>query len=123
MRKRQFARDQITAILLIAPSIIAIGIFVYGFIIWSGYVSFSKWDGILPDFRWDGLDNYIKLFGKERFQIDLRNTIFFTISFIIACLVIGLFLAIILDQRIKGENLFRSIFLFPMAISFIVTGV
>ena len=123
MRKRRLSRDQVTAILLIAPSVLAIGIFVYGFIIWSGYASFSKWDGIVEDFRWNGFKNYIRLFNTERFQIDIRNTIFFTIAFILACLVIGLFLAIGLDQRIRGENIFRSIYLFPMAISFIVTGV
>jgi glucose/mannose transport system permease protein len=56
-------------------------------------------------------------------MIDIRNTLMFTLLFLIANLIIGLVLAILLDQRLKGENIFRGIFLFPMAISFIVTGV
>ena len=59
----------------------------------------------------------------ERFQIDLKNTAVFTVVFITACLVVGLLLAILLDQKIKGEAIFRTIFMFPLAISFIVTGV
>jgi glucose/mannose transport system permease protein len=120
---RRPSRDQITSIALISPSVILIAVFVYGFIGWSGYVSLSKWNSFLPNFHWNGLRNYLRLFQNQRFQIDIRNTIFFTIAFIVACLLFGLLLAIILDQKIKGENFFRSIFLFPMAISFIVTGV
>jgi glucose/mannose transport system permease protein len=63
------------------------------------------------------------LFAHPRFQIDVRNTIVFTLLFLLACLAIGLLLAVLLDQRIQGEGIFRSIYLFPMAISFIVTGV
>jgi glucose/mannose transport system permease protein len=59
----------------------------------------------------------------ERFQIDLKNTLVFTVTFIILCLAVGLLLAMLLDQRIKFEGLFRTIFMFPLAISFIVTGV
>ena len=54
-----------------------------------------------------------------RFLIDIRNTGMFTVLFIAGCLVIGLGLAILLDQKVKGEALFRGIFLFPMSISFI----
>jgi glucose/mannose transport system permease protein len=83
----------------------------------------SKWDALTPDFTFVGLRNYARLFTIDRFLSDLRNTVTFTVLFLAACLVIGLFLAILLDQRVKGEGVFRSIFLFPMAISFIVTGV
>jgi glucose/mannose transport system permease protein len=120
---RQVKRDRLISILLILPSIIAIAVFVYGFIGFTAYSSLSKWDALTPDFTFVGLRNYVKLFTIDRFLSDLRNTVTFTVLFLIACLLIGLFLAILLDQRIKGEAVFRSIFLFPMAISFIVTGV
>jgi len=120
---RQVKRDRLISILLILPSIIAIAVFVYGFIAFTAYSSLSKWDSLTPDFTFVGLRNYARLFTIDRFLADLRNTVTFTVLFLIACLVIGLFLAILLDQRIKGEAIFRSIFLFPMAISFIVTGV
>ncbi len=119
----QVKRDRLLSILLISPSVLAIAVFVYGFIGFTAYSSLSKWDALTPDFTFVGLRNYAKLFTIDRFLSDLRNTVTFTVLFLAACLVIGLFLAILLDQRVKGEGVFRSIFLFPMAISFIVTGV
>jgi glucose/mannose transport system permease protein len=58
-----------------------------------------------------------------RFQQDIVNTIIFTLAFVTGCIVAGLGLAVLLDQKIRGESIFRNIFLFPMAVSFIVTGV
>ncbi|MCD6552493.1 MAG: sugar ABC transporter permease [Anaerolineae bacterium] len=120
---RRLTWERVVSILLLTPSVIAIAIFVYGFIGWTAYVSLTKWDQLLPDFTLVGLRNYQKLFANQRFRIDLRNTVVFTALFLISCLVIGLVLAILLDRRIRGEGLFRSIYLFPMSISFIVTGV
>lgn len=116
-------RDTFLAALFVSPSIIAIAIFVYGFIFWSGRVSLSKWVGLLPNYEWAGLDNYIALLQDPRFHIDVRNTLIFTILFVGGSLLLGLGLAIMLDQGLRGESFFRSLFLFPMAISFIVTGV
>jgi glucose/mannose transport system permease protein len=120
---RRLSWDRIVSILLILPSILAIAVFVYGFIAWSGWVSLSNWDGLRPDLSWAGFVNYVRLFANPRFQIDIRNTVVFTAFFLGACIVLGMGLAILLDQGIRGENFFRSLFLFPMAISFIVTGV
>jgi glucose/mannose transport system permease protein len=120
---RRFNWERVVSILLITPAVIAIAVFVYGFIGFTAYASLSKWDKLLPDFTLVGLSNYQKLFAHQRFQIDLRNTVVFTVLFLISCLVIGFLLALLLDQRIRGEGIFRSIYLFPMSISFIVTGV
>ncbi|NIN63441.1 MAG: ABC transporter permease subunit [Anaerolineae bacterium] len=121
-------RERWFAFLMLLPSIILIAIFVYGFIGWTTTVSLSKWDGIEPDYTWVGLENFRKLLigggtSARRFHIDLWNTLFFTLLFLVACVVVGLVLAILLDQNIKGEGIFRTIYLFPMAISFVVTGV
>ncbi|MDN4073164.1 sugar ABC transporter permease [Fictibacillus sp. CENA-BCM004] len=121
-RKRRNA-DQLMSIVFILPSILAIGVFVYGFIAWSGYVSLTNWNSLVPDLSFAGFKNYLFLFKDFRFQADLRNTLFFTVFFIIAVLVMGLMLAVFLDQKIRGEGLFRNIFFFPMALSFVVTGV
>ncbi len=115
-------QDRLYSILFVLPSIIGILVFVYLFIGWTGYISFTKWNNVLPDLQFVGFKNYIRLFQIERFQIDLQNTLVFTVLFILSCLVIGLGLAITLDQKLRGEGIFRSIFLFPMAIAFIVTG-
>ncbi|MBS4197169.1 carbohydrate ABC transporter permease [Lederbergia citri] len=121
--KKKITTDRILSFLFILPSIILIAIFVYGFIGWSGYVSLSNWNSIVKDLSFAGLKNYVYLFDNFRFQADLRNTFFFTILFIGAVIVLGQFLAILIDQNIKGESLFRNIFFFPMSLSFIVTGV
>lgn len=122
-RRSLIQRDRLLGIFLVAPSILATAIFVYGFIGWSVRVSLSAWRGLNPDYTFVAFKHYISLLSDRRFHIDIRNTAIFTIIFLIACLAIGLFLAILLDQRLRGENLLRSIYLFPMAISFIVTGV
>ncbi|MCA9948300.1 MAG: sugar ABC transporter permease [Anaerolineales bacterium] len=123
MKSKRLDKDTIIAILLISPSIIALGIFVYGFIAWTIRVSVSNWIGLEPNFEWAGLSNYAGLLADPRFHIDVRNTVIFTLLFVGGCLVFGLVLAILLDQGLRGENFFRNLFLFPMAISFIVTGV
>ena len=101
---------------------IAVGVFVYGFIGWTVFASLTNWNSFIPDLSFAGLRNYINLFDTTRFQIDLRNTAVFTVTFLVGCLSLGLLLAILLDQRLRGEALFRNIFLFPMSISFIVSG-
>ncbi len=119
-----FENETVLAIGLLLPSIVAVAIFVYAFIGWSIRVSFSQWKGLIPDYTWVGLQQYTDLLTKDpRFLIDVRNTVVFTIVFITACIVIGLGLAILLDQKLKGEAIFRGIFLFPMSISFIASGV
>jgi glucose/mannose transport system permease protein len=116
-------KETAISIALVSPSIIAVLIFIYGFIGWSVRVSLSGWKGLLPDYTWVGLENYKTLFADPRFHIDIRNTIIFTVLFVGGCLALGLGMAVLLDQGLRGEGFFRSLFLFPMAISFIVTGV
>lgn len=116
-------KDRYLSIILISPSILAVLIFVYGFIGWSIRVSLSNWKGLNPDYTWAGLKNYTALFSDPRFHVDVRNTLIFTFVFVFGSIILGFFLAVMLDQGLKGEGIFRSIFLFPMAISYIVTGV
>jgi len=119
-----FQSETVLTIALLLPSMIAIAIFVYGFIGWSIRVSLSQWKGLNPDYTWAGLKQYANLFNNDpRFVIDVRNTVMFTVGFILGCLILGLGMAILLDQRLKGEAIFRGIFLVPMSISFIATGV
>ncbi len=129
-------RDRLNSILVLVPSIVLIAIFVYGFIAWTVYTSMTNSNALQQlsgqTAVFQGLSNYADLFHHEsaiasglqtRFRIDMANTFFFTILFIAMCLVLGLTLAILLDQQVIGEGLFRTIFLFPMALSFVVTGV
>jgi glucose/mannose transport system permease protein len=119
----RLTRDRVISILLITPSVLAVAIFVYGMIGWTAVVSVSNANDLSFDMSFKGLANFESIFNNVRFQLDVRNTVVFTALFVGASLVIGLLLANLLDRRIRGEPVFRSLFLFPLAISFIVTGV
>lgn len=123
MQKLIKDKDRILSFILASPSIIAVLIFIYAFIGWTVRVSLSKWKGLNPDYTWNGLTNYINLFSDPRFAVDIRNTVIFTVVFVGGTILLGFFLAVLLDQGLRGEGFFRSLFLFPMAISYIVTGV
>lgn len=116
-------KDRYLSIILISPSILAVLIFVYGFIGWSIRVSLSNWKGLNPDYSWAGFKNYLGLFSDPRFHVDIRNTLIFTGVFVLGSIILGFIMAVMLDQNLRGEGFFRSLFLFPMAISYIVTGV
>lgn len=109
--------------IVLAPSFAVILVFVYGFIIFTAVLSFSG-SKLLPDFStWVGFGNYVRLFNHPNWITALKNLAIFSILYIVVCSVIGLALAIFLDQKIRGEGLLRPIYLYPMALSFIVTGV
>jgi len=115
--------DRVIAVLLVLPSLVVIAVFVYGFIGFTAFASLTRWDNLVPDFSFVGLENYVRLFNTQRFQIDLRNTVTFTSLFLATSLALGFLLAVLLDRRIRVEGIFRSLYLFPLALSSIVTGV
>jgi len=111
------------AILVLLPSIIAVSIFIYGFIAWTFYISTVDWKSSVPDYTFVGLKNWLRMFNDRRFQADMRNLVFYALGFMTQCIVVGFLLATLLDQKIKGEAFFRTLFIFPFAVSGIVTGV
>jgi glucose/mannose transport system permease protein len=116
--------DTFWAIIVIAPSVLAVLVFIYAFIAWTGFIALVNWNDVTPNYTWAGLQNFARLFqAPSRFVTDLRNTAVFSVFFLGQCLGIGLLLAILLDQRIKGEAFFRTVYVLPFAISAIVTGV
>ncbi len=117
-----FVSDRFVPVLLLAPSALLIALFVYGFIAYTGFVSLTAWRGIVPDYTFVGLQQYQQLFDLERFQADLSNTVRFTALFLSISIVLGLGAALLLDQRLRGTVFFQNVFLFPLAISFVVTG-
>jgi glucose/mannose transport system permease protein len=123
--KPSLISERMQSFLLLLPSFVAIAIFVYVFIALSFYVSISNWRTLKVDLsvRTPPYATYIELFMLPRFQADLRNTLVFTILFIVIATALGLSLAILLDRKLFGHTTFRNIFLFPYALSFVVTGV
>jgi len=123
-RPRRSMFDAIQAALpkiVLGPTLLCSLIFVYGFIVWTGILSFTK-SRMLPNYEFVGFAQYVALFENERWWVALRNLCIFGGLFIFVCLAVGLLLAILLDQKIRVEGVLRSVYLYPMALSFIVTG-
>lgn len=117
-------RDRIEAALpkiVLGPTLLCAVVFIYGFILWTAWLSFTE-SRLLPRYEFAGLVQYVTLFNNERWWTALGNLGVFGSLFIVVCLATGLLLAILLDQRIRAEGFLRAIYLYPMALSFIVTG-
>ncbi|MFW5996255.1 MAG: carbohydrate ABC transporter permease [Halanaerobiaceae bacterium] len=119
-------KEKLVAIGIVTPSLIAVLIFVYGFIGKTVNLSFLDQNDFIRvmsgESNFVGLKNYIQLFSNSRFHTNLWNTLYFTLFFILGCLIVGIFLSLILDEAPRGGFIFQNIYLFPMAISFVVTG-
>jgi glucose/mannose transport system permease protein len=107
--------------LVVAPSFLVSFLFIYGLIAWNGYLSVSA-SRLLPNYEFAGLEHYAALWESDRFHVALTNLAIFGALFIGGAMALGLLLAILLDQKIRAEGALRTIYLYPMAISFIVTG-
>ncbi|WP_170336332.1 carbohydrate ABC transporter permease [Ruegeria arenilitoris] len=106
---------------VLAPSFIAVLIFVYGFIGWTAWVSLTR-SKLLPKYEIKGFIQYERLFDSPRWDTAINNLYIFGALFIVIAMVLGLLLAILLDQKIRVEGAIRTIYLYPMALSMIVTG-
>lgn len=107
--------------LVVAPSFLLSFLFIYGLMAWNFVLSLSA-SRLLPRYEFVGLDQYRALFESERWWLAIQNLAVFGSLFIVGAMALGLLLAILLDQRIRAEGLLRTIYLYPMALSFIVTG-
>ena len=107
--------------IVISPSFAVILWFVYGFILWTIYISFTK-SKMLPHYEFWGTKQYFRLWSNMRWYTAVENRLIFTILFVGICILIGILLSIFLDQKIRAEGFLRTVYLYPMALSFIVTG-
>ncbi|UWQ60587.1 sugar ABC transporter permease (plasmid) [Leisingera caerulea] len=107
--------------MVLAPSFAAVLVFVYGFIIWTAWVSLTR-SRLLPKYEIEGFIQYERLFNAPRWDTAMSNLFVFGTLFIVISMVLGLMLAILLDQKIRTEGVLRTIYLYPMALSLIVTG-
>jgi glucose/mannose transport system permease protein len=113
-------------LLLISPSLVVLGIFVYGLIGWTINLSLQDKHSALPSEGFVGTENYTNLFTNDisdRFVHSLKNLGVFTVVFIGGAILLGLFWALLLERGTRAEGLFRTIYLFPMAVSFVASGV
>jgi glucose/mannose transport system permease protein len=107
--------------LLFSPSVLLVLVCVYGYIMFTIYLSFTS-SMMMPSYEWAGTASYHRLFAQENWYVALSNLWVFASLYIGVAVALGLGFAILIDQHIRAEGVFRSIFLYPMALSFIVTG-
>ena len=107
---------------LLSPSVLLVLVCVYGYIMFTIYLSFTS-SLMMPTYDWVGTASYRRLFGLQNWEVSVSNLLVFASLYIVLAIALGLLFAILIDQRIRAEGVARSIFLYPMALSFIVTGV
>jgi glucose/mannose transport system permease protein len=117
--RRRFG-GALTELAIWVPLAIAAG-HVVVFTAWTTWVSFTA-STLMPDYSWIGLRNYYSVTRTANFQIAYVNLVIFGLGSVLLTMALGLLLAILLDQRVRGENVLRTIFLYPLAVSFVVTG-
>ena len=104
------------------PILIVVSIF-YGMIVWDLFAAFTHWQGLQPTWKFAGLHNFGRLFQLQRFWVNLKNNILWLIFFIAPTVFVGFTLAYLITHFSRVESLLWQIFLFPMALSFTITGV
>ena len=107
--------------IVLAPSFVVSLVFVYGFIGWTAWISLTR-SRLLPRYDFHGVIQYERLFESVRWDAAINNLFVFGFLFIVISTILGLILAILLDQKIRTEGVIRTIYLYPMALSLIVTG-
>ncbi|MEO3801032.1 sugar ABC transporter permease [Nonomuraea sp. B1E8] len=117
------ARTWLPGLLLVTPSIILIGVFVYGMLGWNFRLAMTDKHDEVSEGEFVGLRNFIDIWDQARWHLSVRHAIVFTVVFVLGALVLGWLLAFLMEKGIRGEGTFRAIYLFPMAISFVATGI
>lgn len=112
---------RLAAKIAMLPTLVIVVVVYVGCILWTVRISFTS-SRTLPTYDFVGFDQYVALFRSTRWIVSLQNMFIFGAGYIIGCLVVGYLLAIFIDQRVRGENTLRTIYLYPHAMSFIVTG-
>jgi glucose/mannose transport system permease protein len=119
--RRSSVADRWLPRVVLAPSLLASLVFVYGFMLVTSYLSLTD-SKLLPGYTFKGLARYAELFDSEVWWHSAANLARFGLPFIGLCIVLGLVLAVLLDQKIRAEGALRAIYVYPMALSAIVAG-
>ena len=107
--------------LVIWPPILVSCAYVLLFSAWTIWVSFTR-STLMPDYSWAGWRNYSSMLATRNWHIAYTNLFIYGTCFVVFTMALGLLLAVLIDQRIRAENIYRAIFLYPLAVSFVVTG-
>ncbi|KGF82799.1 sugar ABC transporter permease [Massilia sp. JS1662] len=113
--------SRVTPYTALLPMAVVAALGYLGAGLWTFYISLTG-SRTFPSGHFIGLAQYHRLFDNERWMLSLHNLAAYGVLFVLACLVIGFLLAVFIDQNVKGEGVFRTIFLYPYAMSFVATG-
>ncbi|RDI59922.1 carbohydrate ABC transporter permease [Microvirga subterranea] len=119
---RRLVRTRLPAALALLPTALVVLVVYIGCMLWTVRLSFTS-STLLPKLDWVGLAQYSRLFVNDRFVTSAENIVIFGVLFISGCLILGFLLAVFIDQNVRAEGIFRTVFLYPYAMSFVVTGV
>jgi len=108
-------------VVVLSPSLLATFIYVFVFTGWTFYISLSN-SSLLPSYEFVGFEHYASLWENRRWNVAYTNLFIFSVLYVIGTMAVGLLLAILIDQRVRGESVWRTIYLYPLAVSFVVTG-
>ena len=111
----------LAAKVVLSPTVLVMLVCFYGCALWTAYLSVTR-SAMLPNYQFAGLVQYVRLFGTARWNVAWSNMFLFGVLDILGTLGLGVLLAVLLDRQVRGEGAFRTIFLYPLSISFIVTG-
>ncbi|MEO5805032.1 sugar ABC transporter permease [Devosia sp.] len=114
-------RLPVAALAALAPAWLIILVVYLGTTVWTVQLSLTN-SRMLPSNEFAGLAQYQRLFGTARWSISIHNLVTFGIVYVLGALVVGSLLAIAVDRRVRFESMWRTVFLYPYALSFIVTG-
>ncbi|MGC8778386.1 MAG: carbohydrate ABC transporter permease, partial [Candidatus Caldatribacteriaceae bacterium] len=108
--------------LFLVPILVIVAVF-YGMIVWNFVVAFTGWQGLQATWKFVGFYNFSRLFSLQRFWVNIGNNLRWLLFFIAPTVFGGFVLAYLLNNLGRGEKILWQIFLFPMSLSFIITGV
>jgi len=120
-RSQRQVRQTLTAWSFILPSLIGLGIFVYGSLVYSLYISFTSWDLLTPA-KWVGFANYARVFRDETFIQCLYNTGYFVVAIVPLGIVFAMAMAMALNKQLPGIGFFRAAYYMPSITSTIAIG-
>jgi glucose/mannose transport system permease protein len=115
-------KEGMIALLILLPSIALVGYFVYASIGWNVVVSLTDWNTLKPSYNIIGFGHYAEILQDSTFWISFQNNLLLILLFVPSSILLGLFLAILLDNKVKGEGVYRTIYLLPFSLSFVITA-
>src|SRR5215218_8629503 len=120
--RRRRMKTRLPAAVALLPTALVVLVVYVGCMLWTVRLSFTS-STLLPKLDWIGFTQYWRLFVNDRFVTSAENIVIFGALFISGCLILGFLLAVFIDQNVRGESVFRTMFLYPYAMSFVVTGI